>query len=434
MCERALETGPAGPRREGGELRGGQRRRGDEPPDPARRRGAGRARHEHRRRPARPRVARGRSAAPGACAGSRPPAFRHRLVESARAADKRIVLPEGTEPRTIAAAAIVQERGIARCVLLGNPDEIRDVARKQGVTLPASLELLDPAEVAPRYVEPLVERRRSKGMTPEMARSELADTIMVGTMMMALDEADGLVSGRPPHDGAHDPPGAADHQDRARLRPRVERVLHVPAGAGARLRRLRGEPEPHRRAARRHRDPERRLGARVRHRAARRDALLLDRHERRRRGRREGEEGDRSRAGAAARPRHRRPAPVRRRDRARRRAAEGAEVGRGRPGDGVRVPGPQHRERHLQGRAAQRERGEHRPDAAGAREAGERPQPRLPRRGHRLHHHAHRDPGAAARGASAEPRGARRRSRRRGDAARGHAVAGARPQPLPPDS
>jgi len=124
-----------------------------------------------------------------------PPAFRHRLIEAARAANKRIVLPEGTEPRTIAAAAIVQERGIARCVLLGNPDEVRDVARKQGVTLPASLEILDPVEVAPRYLEPLVERRKSKGMTPEMARSELADTIMVGTMMMALDEADGLVSG-----------------------------------------------------------------------------------------------------------------------------------------------------------------------------------------------------------------------------------------------
>ncbi|HSD20389.1 MAG TPA: phosphate acetyltransferase [Anaeromyxobacter sp.] len=124
-----------------------------------------------------------------------PPAFRHRLIETARVANKRIVLPEGTEPRTIAAAAIVQERGIARCVLLGNPDEVRAVARKQGVTLPASLEILDPVEVAPRYVEPLVERRKSKGMTPEMAKSELADTIMVGTMMMALDEADGLVSG-----------------------------------------------------------------------------------------------------------------------------------------------------------------------------------------------------------------------------------------------
>jgi phosphate acetyltransferase len=124
-----------------------------------------------------------------------PPAFRHRLVESARAANKRIVLPEGTEPRTVAAAAIVQSRGIARCVLLGAPEEVREVARKQGITLPPTIEIIDPAAIAPNYVAPLVERRKAKGMTPEQAATELSDTIMIGTMMMALDEADGLVSG-----------------------------------------------------------------------------------------------------------------------------------------------------------------------------------------------------------------------------------------------
>ncbi len=124
-----------------------------------------------------------------------PPAFRHRLAESARAANKRIVLPEGNEPRTIAAAGIAQERGIARCVLMGNPDEIREVAKKQGVTLPPSIEILDAAAAAPRYVAPLVERRKAKGMRSELAASELGDPIMVATMMLALDEADGLVSG-----------------------------------------------------------------------------------------------------------------------------------------------------------------------------------------------------------------------------------------------
>jgi len=124
-----------------------------------------------------------------------PPAFRHRLIEAARADVKRIVLPEGAEPRTVAAASMVESRGIARCVLLGNPDEIRDVATRQGVTLPPSIEIIDASRVAGRYVEPLVERRKAKGMTPELAAQELSDTIMVGTMMMALDEADGLVSG-----------------------------------------------------------------------------------------------------------------------------------------------------------------------------------------------------------------------------------------------
>ncbi|WP_242393919.1 phosphate acetyltransferase [Anaeromyxobacter oryzisoli] len=144
-----------------------------------------------------------------------PPAFRHRLVEAARAANRRIVLPEGAEPRTVAAAATVAERGIARCVLLGAEDEIREVARKQGVTLPASLELLDPARLAPRYVQPLVERRKAKGMTPEQAAAELGDSIMVGTMMMALDEADGLVSG-------------AVHTTAHTIRPALQLIKTVP--------------------------------------------------------------------------------------------------------------------------------------------------------------------------------------------------------------
>jgi phosphate acetyltransferase len=124
-----------------------------------------------------------------------PPAFRHRLIEAARADVKRIVLPEGSEPRTVVAASIIESRGIARCVLLGDPAEIRDVAARQGVTLPASIELIDAAAAAPRYVDPLVERRKARGMTAELAAQELSDPIMIGTMMMALDEADGLVSG-----------------------------------------------------------------------------------------------------------------------------------------------------------------------------------------------------------------------------------------------
>ena len=48
-----------------------------------------------------------------------PAAFRYQLVEQARAADALIVLPEGTEPRTLHAAVACADRGIARCLLLG---------------------------------------------------------------------------------------------------------------------------------------------------------------------------------------------------------------------------------------------------------------------------------------------------------------------------
>ena len=326
-----------------------------------------------------------------------PPAFRHRLIEQARTNLQRIVLPEGAEPRTVAAAAIVANRGIARCVLLGNPDEIREVAAKQGVTLPASVEIVDPVAVAARYVEPLVERRRAKGMTPERAAVELQDPIMVGTMMLALDEASGLGVGRHPQHGAHHPAGAPDHQDRAGLQPRVEHLLHVSARAGARVRRLRGRPEPDGPGTGRHRHSERRFGYRVRHTGAGGHAVVLDRVERHRRGCREGEGGDAHRQGTAPRPRARRAAAVRRGRNARRRAAEGARIGRGGEGDGADLPGPEYRERHLQGGPAIGKRGEHGADAPGHGQAGERPVARLPGRGHRLHDQPDGDPGAASR-------------------------------------
>ncbi|TCD20605.1 phosphate acetyltransferase [Pseudomonas sp. IC_126] len=124
-----------------------------------------------------------------------PPAFRYQLVKRAQQANKRIVLPEGNEPRTIRAAAICQERGIARCVLLAKPDEVQAVAREQGINLPASLEILDPELIIDQYVEPMCEMRKAKGLTPSDAREQLKDTVVLGTMMLALDEVDGLVSG-----------------------------------------------------------------------------------------------------------------------------------------------------------------------------------------------------------------------------------------------
>jgi phosphate acetyltransferase len=124
-----------------------------------------------------------------------PAAFCYRLTELARSLDKRIVLPEGNEPRTVRAAAICAERGIARSVLLGEPEEVRRVASAQGVTLPASVEILDPRSIRGRYVAPLVELRKHKGLTAHAAADFLEDNVWLGTVMLALGEVDGLVSG-----------------------------------------------------------------------------------------------------------------------------------------------------------------------------------------------------------------------------------------------
>ncbi|HYX59622.1 MAG TPA: phosphate acetyltransferase [Streptosporangiaceae bacterium] len=124
-----------------------------------------------------------------------PAAFRYQLTELAHAADALIVLPEGTEPRTIRAAVVCAERHIARCLLLGSPGEVAAQAKRLALRLPEGVTVLDPKAVADRYVEPLAELRRHKGWTEEGAREHLADPVALGTMMLHQGEVDGLVSG-----------------------------------------------------------------------------------------------------------------------------------------------------------------------------------------------------------------------------------------------
>ncbi|MDE4031539.1 phosphate acetyltransferase [Glaesserella parasuis] len=124
-----------------------------------------------------------------------PAAFRYQLTELAREAKKRIVLPEGDEPRTVKAAALCAERGIAECVLLAPPVDVQRVAEAQGVTLGKGITIIDPAEVRENYVARLVELRKNKGMTEVVAREQLLDTVVLGTMMLEANEVDGLVSG-----------------------------------------------------------------------------------------------------------------------------------------------------------------------------------------------------------------------------------------------
>jgi len=125
-----------------------------------------------------------------------PAAFRYMLIKKAQAAHKRIVLPEGEEPRTLKAAIHCQEKGIADCVLLGNIDKIHQLAKANGLTIPSNMQIIDPQDVAAAYVNQLVELRKSKGMTPEQALDILtSDVNYLGTMMIYNGEVAGLVSG-----------------------------------------------------------------------------------------------------------------------------------------------------------------------------------------------------------------------------------------------
>src|SRR5450755_1000598 len=124
-----------------------------------------------------------------------PAAFRHQLVELARVAAACVVLPEGNEPRTLQAAVACAERGIARSVLLGPPDQVAELAHSLGLALPEGVTVVDPHAAAERYVAPLAQLRRHRGWSEEMARDRLADPIMLGAMMLQQGEVDGMVAG-----------------------------------------------------------------------------------------------------------------------------------------------------------------------------------------------------------------------------------------------
>ena len=119
------------------------------------------------------------------------------LVRSkARLNRKTIVLPEGDEPRTVQAAAIVRNEGLAVPVLLGNPERISAVAAETGTDI-GGIEVIDPSfsPKAREYADTLFELRKAKGLSREDAASLAVDPMYYGMLMVKRGDADGLVSG-----------------------------------------------------------------------------------------------------------------------------------------------------------------------------------------------------------------------------------------------
>ncbi|NRA89686.1 MAG: phosphate acetyltransferase [Simkaniaceae bacterium] len=124
-----------------------------------------------------------------------PPAFKYQLIEKAKKAHKKIVLPEGEESRIIKAAVISNEKKIAKITLLGNPDVIRSKAEKIGVTLSDEIEIVDPNLLREKYLPTLMKLRAHKGITEKVAKESLQNCIVVGTLMLYEGLVDGLVAG-----------------------------------------------------------------------------------------------------------------------------------------------------------------------------------------------------------------------------------------------
>ena len=109
---------------------------------------------------------------------------------------KTIVLPEGEEERNVQAASKISKAGLARIIMLGDPEKVKAVAEKFGVCL-CGVEIITPAtsDKAGAYAEKLYELRKAKGMTEEQAAKLVADPMYYGVMMVKMGDADGLVSG-----------------------------------------------------------------------------------------------------------------------------------------------------------------------------------------------------------------------------------------------
>jgi phosphate acetyltransferase len=119
------------------------------------------------------------------------------IKEKAKQHQMRIVLPEGEEERTLKAADIIINEGLAKIFLLGNPDIISKKAAEYGLTNLGKATIINPLshENKAKYINLMVELRKSKGLTHDDASRLIEDPLYLGTLMIKSGDADGEVAG-----------------------------------------------------------------------------------------------------------------------------------------------------------------------------------------------------------------------------------------------
>jgi phosphate acetyltransferase len=142
--------------------------------------------------------------------------FEYDLIDRARSARRRLVLPEGTEERILRATEILLRRGVADLTLLGAKDEIARRVREIGVDISGAT-VVDPATSPWRdeFARTYARLRSHKGVTLDLAHDVVADPNYFGTLMVLAGQADGMVSG-------------ATHTTAATIRPAFEVIKTVP--------------------------------------------------------------------------------------------------------------------------------------------------------------------------------------------------------------
>ena len=121
----------------------------------------------------------------------------NQIVERAKANKQRIVLPEGTEERTLKAANQLLADEVADLILIGNPDEIMGLAKEWGLENIGKATIINPADHAKKeeYAQLLCELRKKKGMTIEEARALVENPLYLGCLIIKAGDADGQLAG-----------------------------------------------------------------------------------------------------------------------------------------------------------------------------------------------------------------------------------------------
>lgn len=123
--------------------------------------------------------------------------FIENLKSRAAQNKKRIVLPEGYEERNLKAADQVLAEGFADIIIIGDPKQIEENAKKWNLQNISKASIVDPKSHAKKeeYANLLYELRKAKGMTIEKATQLVEDPLYLGCIMIKAGDADGEVSG-----------------------------------------------------------------------------------------------------------------------------------------------------------------------------------------------------------------------------------------------
>ncbi len=119
------------------------------------------------------------------------------IRKSAQSLDKTIVLPEGTEERTLKAANTILKENIANLILMGNQEEITKKALENQLDFISRATIINPKSYEKKeyYADMLVELRKKKGLTKEEALKLVEDPLYLSTLLIKDGQADGEVAG-----------------------------------------------------------------------------------------------------------------------------------------------------------------------------------------------------------------------------------------------